>query len=179
MNAIGLSVAVLFVGSAATAAAQGQNPSVDQLGRRLAPDVRIQVLDENRAKVEGRFRDVSLSTLRLMVKGQIVEVPERQIYEVRQERREPDGVLLGLGIGFAAGFSYVIVACGGASEHEDCMRAGSIVIGGPAAASGALIDLFNRHYDTVFTRRASSKARWQVTPILDARHKGVLARVQF
>jgi hypothetical protein len=169
----------LLVCYTTSAGAQGSSATFDQVARTLTPDVRIQVLDEHLGKIEGRFGGVSGSTLRLIVKGQPVQVPVAQVFQVRQERREADGVLLGLGIGFAAGFSFLLVACEGASEHEDCLRAGSLVIAGPAAAAGAIIDHFYRRYDTVFERRLSSTGRWQVWPIVDARRKGVMARVTF
>jgi hypothetical protein len=169
----------LLVCSATPAGAQGASPTLDQVARALTPDLRIQVLDEHRGRIDGHFRGLSGSTFRMSVKGQIVEVPAAQISLVRKERSEPDGVLLGLGIGFAAGFSYVLIACGNASEHEDCLRAGSLVIGGPAAAAGAIIDYFNRHFVTVFERRSSPFARWRLSPILDGPRKGVMARIIF
>jgi hypothetical protein len=169
----------LLLCSVVSASAQGSSPSLDQVARALTPEVRIQVLDQHRGKIEGRFRGVSGSMLRLVVNGQVVEVPEAQVFQVRKERREPDGVLLGLGIGFAAGFSYVLMYCDRSSEHADCMRAGSVVFAGPAAAAGALIDHFSRHFDTVFERRVSSTGRWHVWPIVDARRKGVQMRVRF
>lgn len=175
----GTIAASLLLCSAAPAAAQTPSPSLDQVARTLTPEVRIQVLDEHKGKIEGRFLGVSGSTFRLTVKGDVVDVPVARVFELRQERREADGVLLGLGIGFAAGFSFLLVACDGASEHEDCLRAGSLVIAGPAAAAGAIIDHFYRHYDTVFERRLTSIGRWQVWPIVDARRKGVMARVTF
>lgn len=179
MKTIGIFGIWLLLSSATSAFAQSAAPSLDQVTRTLAPDRRIQVLDEHQGKIEGRFLGVSGSTFRMDVKGEVVDVPAARIFELRLERREADGVLLGLGIGFAAGFSYVLIACDGTGEHEDCMRAGTIVIGGPAAVAGALIDGFTRRFDTVFERRGTFLSRWQLSPILDAKRKGVMARVRF
>lgn len=178
MGSIGTLVTLLLLCAARPAGAQGQSPTLDQVVRTLTPDGRIQVLDEHRGKLEGHFLGVSGSTFRLNVKGEVVDVPAARIFELRTERHEPDGVLLGLGLGFAAGFSYVLVYCGSSSEHADCMRAGSLVIAGPAAVTGALIDGFSRQFDTVFERQ-SPFGQWQLSPILDAKRKGVMARLRF
>lgn len=179
MKTIGTFTTWLLLCGATAAGAQGQSPTLDHVTRTLTPERRIQVLDEHKGKVEGRFLGVSGSTFRLNVKGEVVDVPVARVFEIRQERREPDGVLLGLGLGFAAGFSYVLIYCNDSSEHEDCLRAGSLVFAGPAAAVGALIDGFSRHFDTIYERRSPFLGRWQVSPIVDGKRKGVMARITF
>ena len=153
--------------------------SLSELQGRLAPGERIQVVDDHRSRLEGEFDGVSGTSLRISVNGRPQVVPEAQIFQVRAVGYEPDGILLGLGAGFAAGLSYVFIACGGASEHSDCLRAGSLVIGGPAAAVGALIDWKITTFVPIFERRRTSAQRWHVAPLLAGPRRGVLLGVTF
>jgi hypothetical protein len=158
--------------------AQGQ-PQVSDVHTKLRSGEPIQVVDIHRAIIRGRFDGVSSSALRVRVKGDLVEIPEPQIYQVRKQRHEPDGVLIGLGIGAAVGLTFVNVSCKGSSEHSDCMRAGSLVIAPPFAAAGALIDWRFARYVTIFERRASPTSRFQLWPLMAGGRAGVALTVAF
>ncbi|HYN08189.1 MAG TPA: hypothetical protein VES67_12425 [Vicinamibacterales bacterium] len=159
--------------------AQGQRQPLEQLQTKLRIGERIQVVDGNRTIIRGRFDGVAGSSLRLTVNGRIIEVQESQIYQVRKQRPEPDGVLIGLGIGALAGLTYVRMQCRGASEHPDCLRADSLVLGAPIAGAAALIDLFLTRFDTIFERVTSSTRRWRISPMLNGRQKGIVMMVAF
>lgn len=173
-----MAVAVVLLATS-PASAQVQRRSLRDLQTTLRTGETIQVVDSNRTIIRGRFDGVSGSSLRLIVKGTVLEVPETEIYQVRKQRHEPDGVLIGLGIGALVGLTYVRVACRGSSEHEDCLRAGSVVIGAPFAAAGALIDLGLKWFDTIFERVISSTRRLRISPILAGRQKGIVMTVTF
>lgn len=159
--------------------AQGQGQSLRVLHNRLRVGDKIRVVDGNRTIVDGRFDGVSVSSLRLILKGAVLEFPETQIYQIRKHRREPDGVLIGLGIGALVSLTYVRLSCRGRSEHADCLRAGSLVMGVPTAAAGALIDLGFKRLDTIFERVIPSARRWRISPMLAGEQKGVVTTLVF
>jgi hypothetical protein len=165
--------------SATLAYAQAPAQSLSELERRLDTGETIQIFDRNLEKMEGRFDGISGSSLRLIVRGALREIPVTQIFQVRQQHWEPDGILIGLGIGAAVGLSYVHVACRGSSEHEDCLRAGSLVIGAPAAAVGALIDWGIKKFDVIFERAGSLTRRLHISPLLAGQQKGIVVSVVF
>jgi hypothetical protein len=144
----------------------------------MAVGERIQVFDEHRARLDGRFEGLAGASLRVRVKGSVVDVPAARISEIRRERPEADGVLIGLGIGALVGLATVQGLCSDASEHEDCLRAGSLVIGAPIAAAGALVDWGLKTFETIYRRPASS-ARWFVSPLVAPHQRGVTVRFVF
>jgi hypothetical protein len=159
--------------------AEGQSQSLGELQNKLRIGDRIKVIDGNRTTVDGRFDGVSGSSLRLILKGVVVEFPETQIYQIRKHRQEPDGVLIGLGIGALVGVTYVRLYCRGSSEHGDCLRAGSLVIGVPTAAAGALIDLGFKRFETIFERVIPSAGRLRISPMLAGRQGGIVMTLVF
>jgi len=94
------------------------------------------------------------------------------VYLIQVHRREGDGVKIGLAIGAAAGLISARVYCRGASEHRDCVRAGSIYLTGSMAAAGALIDHLFKRYTTVFDRLATDNTI-RITPVVGARRNGL------
>jgi hypothetical protein len=69
--------------------------------------------------------------------------------------------------------------CRASSEPLDCRRAGSVVVIGPAAAAGALIDRARRRFDTIFDHTGPSSRELRVSPIFTARHKGVAVTLSY
>jgi len=165
--------------SAQLAQAQSTSPSLDELQRKLSVGERIQVFDNNKSRITGRFNGVSGSSLRLIVKGTGREIPETLLYEVRRERREGDGVLIGMGIGAVAGLTYVSLECRDASEHDDCINSGNLVIVAPAIAVGAFVDWGIRRFETIFQRTTGSADRLRVSPVLNRHQKGLVVGIVF
>lgn len=159
--------------------AQGQGQSLGEIQTKLRIGDRIKVIDSNGTTIDGRFDGVSGSSLRLTVKGTVLEFPETQVYQIRKHRQEPDGVLIGLGIGALVGLTSVGLSCRGEAEHGDCLRAGSLVVGVPAAAVGALIDLGFKRFDTIFERVIPSAGRLRISPMLAGRQKGIVMTLAF
>ena len=159
--------------------AQEQGQSLRALHNALRIGDKIRVVDGNRTTVDGRFDGVSGSSLRLILKGAVLEFPETQIYQIRKHRQEPDGVFIGLGIGALVGLTYVRLSCRGRSEHGDCLRAGSLVVGVPTAAAGALIDLVFKRFDTILERGIPSARRLRISPMLAGEQKGVVTTLVF
>lgn len=159
--------------------AQGQGQSLGELHKRLRIGDRITVVDGNRTTVDGRFDGVSGTSLRVILKETVLEFPETQIYQIRKRRQEPDGVLIGVGIGALVGLTYVRLSCSGRSEHGDCLRAGSLVVGVPTAAAGALVDLGFKRFDTIFERVIPSARRLRISPMLAGHQQGIVVTLVF
>jgi hypothetical protein len=170
----GLAVAIIAV-TLATSSAGAQEPvgSLEEVQKTLRPGDRIRVDDGDGTMVDGHFGSISGSSLRLLRQGAVIELPETQISRIRRTRRESDGILIGLGLGAAAGLSYVVLQCSGSSESGDCRRAGSVIMIGPSALAGALVDRALRRFDTVFDRTAASSTRVRLAPIVTRRRTGV------
>ena len=164
-------LAVFLTTTPADASAQVR--SLEEAQQELQRGDQVQVIDDSGAIVGGRFDGASGSSLRLLRRGAILEFRSAQISRIRKARDESDGILIGLGIGAAAGLAYVALDCGGSSESRDCRRAGSAVVIGPSAAAGALIDRALRKFETIFDRRSPSVKHVRLSPILTAHRKGV------
>jgi hypothetical protein len=163
----------------APAFAQVPRQSLDDLNTKVRIGDSVQVVNRDGTVIRGRFDGVAGPSLRLRTRGTILEIQETQIAQVRAQRPEGDGVLIGLGIGALAGLTYVQIHCRGAGEHEDCIRAGSVMVGAPAAVAGALVDLGLKTFEVVFQRAGSSTRRWRISPMLDGRRTGIGAIIMF
>lgn len=174
--ALGL-VLVLF--SANLAQAQAPTESFGDLQSRIGIGEKVQIIDIAGRKTEGRFEGVSGASLRLIADGARQEFLETQIREVRKRRPESrwDGVLIGLGIGVAAGVVNVHSVCNDASERGDCYSVGWAIVlplfAGGGAGSGALIDFAVRKHDVVFTPQPLASHRFRLAPIVDKQRKGI------
>jgi hypothetical protein len=175
-KAVAAIIAVIFAASPAEAAGQEAFRDVQQT---LRHGDRIRVDDRSGAVVEGRVEGMSGSSIRVLRKDHVIELPEEQIGRIRRMRREPDGVLIGLGIGAAVGLSYVGLQCSGSSESGDCRRAGSAILVGPSAVAGALIDRAIRRFDTIFDRNVPSRPHVSVVPITTGHRRGVAVTLAY
>jgi hypothetical protein len=155
------------------AEAQEQVTSLDEVQEVLRRGDSIRVSERDGTTVDGQFESISGSLLRLLHDGAIFELSEAQISRIRRARHEPDGILIGLGIGAAAGLSYVALQCSGSSESSDCRRAGSVIMIGPSALAGALIDRAFRRFDTIFDRHTASPPHVRIAPMVTGRRTGV------
>jgi hypothetical protein len=171
-----LRAAAVVIGMVLAASAAGAQPptqSLEGAGRALQRGDRIEVVDHRGDIVEGRFESLSASSLRVMHKGVAHDLPAPEIRRIRHARDEPDGVLIGLGAGAAAGLGVVTAKCSGSSERADCHRVGSLIVIAPFAVVGALIDRAVTRLETIFDRPEPSAIRVRISPVLTARDRGV------
>lgn len=159
-------------------AALGQDLPLGDLQIRLREGDRIRILGTTGAVTNGRFDSLPTGSILLTVKGKAVSIPNNEVFQVQVRRKEGDGALIGLGIGAAAGLTFVQHECRDASEHRDCLFAGRLVIAVPMAIVGALFDLGFKRYDTVFRRTTPGHAV-AIAPLIGARRKGVALIVSF
>jgi hypothetical protein len=172
-SSVRVAAAVLAVVLApSVAAAQAPSPSLEEVQRELRRGDDIRLTHDGHV-VDGRFDGFSGSLLRILRRGRAVDVPMADISRIRRRRHEPHGVWIGLGAGAAAGVGYVVLHCSGSSESGDCRRAGSVVMVGPSAVAGALIDRAVEKFDTLFERDATSATELRIAPIVTRGRTGV------
>ncbi len=158
--------------------ALGQGQSLQDVRNTLREGEWVRIVDTTRTPASGRLVSLDSGAFLLRKRGKSVTIPDNRVYLIQVHRREGDGVLIGMGIGAAAGLIFARVDCKDASEHEDCVRAASIVFGGSMAAAGALIDHLVKRYTTVFDRLASGNTV-RIAPLPSARRKGLAVTISF
>jgi hypothetical protein len=158
--------------------ALGQDLPLGDLQAKLREGDRIRILGATGAVTTGRFDSLAPGSILLNVKGKAVTIPNNEVFQVQVRRKEGDGVLIGLGIGAAAGLAFVQHECRDASEHRDCVSVGRLIVGIPMAIVGALFDLGFKRYDTVF-RRTPPGHTVGIAPLIGERRKGVALTISF
>jgi len=158
--------------------ALGQDQSLQDVRNTLREGDRVRIVDITRMPTVGRLRSRGPDSFVLRLRGKTVTIPDNRVYLIQVQRREGDGVKIGLGVGAAAGLIFARVYCRDASEHGDCVRAGSIYFTGSMALTGALVDHLFKRYTTVFDRLAP-KSEIRIGPLLGARQKGLAVTISF
>jgi hypothetical protein len=174
-----LRTALVIVLLASPAAGQSPSQAWSELDRALLPGQRIQIVDASQSTRTGRFDGVSDSVLRLQTRRGSRSVPLAAIHEVRREKQEWDGLLLGLAVGAAGGLTFVTISCHGGSDHRSCMTLGTLYFAVPGAVAGALVDRGVRGYVTVFKRPGGSALALRVAPLVTRGHAAVAVEVPF
>ena len=173
-------LALLLVLAPLSAHAQSSAPGARELSRLLSDGHRVQIVDVTQSQIAGRFERVSESAIRVRVGRTVREIPLADVYQVRRERHEPDGIWIGLAIGAAAGLAYVSLQCRAAySEREDCITVGRMWFVPPATVAGGLVDWSIRRFETIFQRSSPVRERVTIAPLLGRRQAGVAIRVGF
>ena len=170
-NVVAAIIAVMLATSPANAQEQHHSAGETRYGLRRGD--RIRIIDAKGGIVDGRFEEMSTASLRVVRKGTVLDLPRANINQIQRVHHESDGILVGLGVGAAAGLGYVALQCSGSSESGDCRRAGSLVMIGPSALAGALIDRALKKFDIVFDRGASSARQIRIAPILQKHRQGI------
>ena len=93
------------------------------------------------------------------------------------------GALVGAGIGVAFGVLGALFACGDADCAPAAVASVALSIGfsaGVGAGTGALVDAVSNRNPVVYRARPrTSTARFRITPLLSADHKGVRLSLSF
>jgi len=158
--------------------AVGQDQSLQGVRNTLREGDWVRIVDITRTPTTGRLDSLGPGSFALKKRGKTVTIPDNRVYLIQVPRREGDGVKIGLAIGAATGLISARVYCRGASEHRDCVRAGSIYLTGSMALTGALVDHLFKRYTTVFDRLAPSNTV-RLAPLLGARRKGLAVTFSF
>jgi hypothetical protein len=164
----------------------GQEPAhtFNDMRQKLATGDTVQVFDSNGNRTQGKVVDVSPDALTLESKGSRVVLSENTVGEVR--RKEPDrlwnGILIGGGIGVAAGFLAASGVCGqNDSECSAIARPVFVLPGiGIGIAIGALIDRSLNKFGTVFTSPgAAGQPRVSLSPVFSRQHRAFRLSIGF
>jgi len=137
----------------------------------VKPGLKVSVMDQRGASVEGRVQEVSDRFVRLSVKGRVRDIPVEEV--VRIER--PDTVKNGAWVGFGVGVSSGLVAIafdphGGAVAVSRTLGNGVV-----CAGIGALIDAAIDSRRTLYQRGPGPQTR--VHPVIGRHVRGVAATV--
>jgi hypothetical protein len=167
---------MLLVYLSPPAAAQ-QATSFAELGSRLRPGDKVILTDSLGTISKGTISDISPSSVRMEVKGTKVEWRDNDVRRLDKGRRDPwwDWALIGGGIGAVSG--YAVAQVSNNSSYSGIWAPWGAGIG---AATGAVIDLSRRKFDTVFqgpTRSTDNRIRF--APVLRKDSKGAALSFSF
>jgi hypothetical protein len=165
----------------------GPVSSVDQLSTRVKRGDTIYVLDTNARETTGTFAEASESSIKLMVKGQIREIPAG---DVRRVARRGDPLWNGALIGAAAVGTLAVSAQGdsycaqmdrlygkGTCSRSGDPTAGVIVGAAIGGAIGAGIDALIPGRTVVY--RATPQRTVRLAPVLSGHQAGARLSVAF
>jgi hypothetical protein len=156
----------------------GQDQSLQDVRNNLREGDRVRIVDITRTPTVGRLDSLGPGSFVLKARGKTVTIPDNRVYLIQVPRREGDGVLIGMGIGAAAGLIFARLDCRDSSEHRDCVNAASIYLGGSMAVVGALVDHGFKRYTTVFDRTVAGNTI-RIAPLFGARRRGLALMVSF
>jgi hypothetical protein len=158
-------VALLFSPSAP--AAEQAIPATVRSGLKVA------VVDERGASVEGRVQEVSDRFVRLTVRGNSRDIPVEEIVRIERPDTVKNGALIGLGIGMGTG----LIATA-ADPHGGAVLVSRVLGNGLVCAGiGALIDAAQDHRRTLYERGPRPQAR--VRPVIGRQVRGVAATLEW
>jgi hypothetical protein len=176
---------LLFVLAAASVAlGQESTPTFNELRHRVTVGDMVRVTDEKGNRVQGQVADLSSSSLVLNSNRVRLVMSENAVREVEIKRRDSlwTGLLIGGGIGAAAGLIVARAECGG-SDPECSAIAGPVFTLpgiGIGAVVGALIDRSVVRFQTVFRApRASGRIAIRLIPMASHDQKGLCMSVSF
>lgn len=122
-------------------------------------------------RVTGRLQGLAPGTLRLQVRGGLLELSEADVDRIERRDRADDGMLLGALAGVAAATAYTKMGC----DHDpECTANVAIGLGGPMVLGGAvvgyLVDRAMRR--VVFDATVTCATRLTVSPVVSRHHPG-------
>jgi hypothetical protein len=181
-----LALFVLLVFTPALATAQEPAHTLQDLQSDLYANDKVRLMHIDGTSVQGKVDSVSATVLKIRVKGIVREFPSQQILTVRKQYNDPirNGLAIGAAIGGSAGA--VIGAIVSDAFCDGCGTAqasGALVFGllgaGIGAGSGALGDSLRKGYKTVFTMPRRAELRFNLSPVLSKKTKGVAVAFRF
>jgi hypothetical protein len=135
--------------------------------------LKVAVVDERGASVEGRVQEVSDRFVRLAVRGISRDIPVDHIVRIEQPDTVKNGALIGLGIGMGSGFVATLSDPQGGAVLVSRVLGNGLV----CAGIGALIDAAQDHRRTLYERGARPRAR--LRPFIGRQVRGVAATIQW
>ena len=179
---------VLTTVVAAPTAAQTAASSFADLQGRVKADQTVyvqtaEVADEYGRGINGKVLELSGSTLRLLVKGQLRELSERDVLVVSERHTSTGkGALIGVAVGGGLGLWGVAAGCGNLRDPETCAWAqlGLMFGAGAGAGLGAGIGHSIEHERVLFLAPDLRHTRtFTMTPFFGQSRNGLAATVRF
>jgi hypothetical protein len=161
-----LSLLALLSSSPAPAAEQAI-PATVRSGLKVA------VVDERGASVEGRVQEVSDRFVRLTVRGNTRDIPVDEVVRIERPDTVKNGALIGLGIGTGTGLIATISDPRGGAVLVSRVLGNGLV----CAGIGALIDAAQDHRRTLYERGPRPQAR--LRPVISRHVRGGAVTVEW
>jgi hypothetical protein len=167
MSATIPALSLLALLSSSAPAADSAIPATVRSGLKVA------VVDERGASVEGRVQEVSDRFVRLTVRGTSRDIPVQDIVRIERPDTVKNGALIGLGVGAGMGLFGTLVDPANATVF--LWRAA--VNGVLCAGLGALIDAGTDSRRTLYERGPRLQAR--LRPVIGRHVRGVAATIDW
>ena len=149
-------------------------PAVEQtIPATVKPGLKVSVVDDRGASVEGRVQEVSGRFVRLTVRGSSREIPVDEIVRIERPDTVKNGALIGLGIGMGMGLIATLSDPRGGAVMVSRVLGNGLV----CAGIGALIDAAQDHRRTLYERGPQPRVR--VQPVIGRQVRGVAAIVEW
>jgi hypothetical protein len=153
--------------SSSLAAAEQAIPATVRSGLKVA------VIDERGASVEGRVQEVSDRFVRLTVRGNSRDIPSEDIVRIERPDTVKNGALIGLGVGMGTGLIATVSDPQGGALLVSRVLGNGLV----CAGIGALIDAAQDHRRTLYERGPRPVAR--LRPFIGRQVRGVAATIEW
>ena len=162
-----LALVVLLVSTQAPVFAQALPDSV-------RPGLKVEIVDEAGASVEGHVQEISNQSVRLSTRRGITDVPVESIVRIAR----PDGIKNGALIGLAVGVGLGILSASTYGEGDAAILLSQTLGNGLVCAGiGALLDASVDSRRTLYQR--GPRRLTHVTPLIGPRAGGVAASISW
>lgn len=176
MLAVVVVVGTLWPASASAQAAPGKFQELRNAGR-LETDDNFIVTRTDGTLVKGTLQQVVSGTLRLQVRGKVLELGETEVNRIERQDSAADGTLLGALAGVAAATGYTKMICG--HDNPECTANVGIGLGVPmvlgSGVVGYLVDRAMRR--VVFDATVARETRLTVKPVVSRHHRGAAVSI--
>jgi Domain of unknown function (DUF4410) len=154
--------------------------SFAELQGRLAPGQTVYVIDDGRRETKGTVRELSASTLALMVDGQPREFSQSQVWAINERHGGAGkGALVGLAVGGGLGLWGLAAGCGN-SEICGYAQLGLVFAAGFGALTGGIVGAeMERHRVLYLAPTQSSAHALAIAPLVSPDRRGVMATIRF
>ena len=150
------------------------SPAAEQaIPAAVRSGLKVTVVDERGASVEGRVQEVSDRFVRLTVRGRSRDIAIEEIVRIERPDTVKNGALIGLGIGLGAGLIATAFDPQGGAVMVSRVLGNGVV----CAGIGALIDAAQDHRRTLYERGPRLQAR--LRPVIGRHVRGVAAILEW
>jgi hypothetical protein len=147
--------------------------AVQTIPATVRSGLKVSVVDDRGASVEGRIQEVSDRFVRLSVRGATKDIPIEDIVRIERPDTVKNGALIGLAVGVGTG----LIATVSDPQGGGVLVSRTLGNGVICAGIGALIDAASDHRHTLYERGPRPQAR--LRPVFGRHVRGVAATVEW